>query len=40
MNALQYFALLLALRMILPVGLLLLFGEWMRKREPGRYPGR
>jgi hypothetical protein len=40
MNAFDYVTLLLALRLILPVGMLLLFGEWIRSREPRRYAGR
>jgi hypothetical protein len=40
MNAFDYFALLLALRLILPFGALLLLGEWIRSREPRRYASR
>lgn len=40
MNAFDYFALLLALRLILPVGMLLLLGEWIRSREPRSYARR
>jgi hypothetical protein len=39
MNAFDYVALLLALRLILPIGLLLLFGEWMRSRDLHRRYG-
>ena len=37
MNAFDYFALLIAFRLILPLGALLLIGEWVRRREP-RHP--
>ena len=36
MNAFDIFALLLAFRLILPLGALLLIGEWVRRREPRR----
>ena len=36
MNAFDYFALLFALRLILPLGALLLIGEWVRSRESRR----
>jgi hypothetical protein len=40
MNAFEYFALLLTFRLILPVGVLLLIGEWVRSRESRRYAER
>ncbi len=39
MNALEYFALFGLLRVVLPVGALLLLGEWLRNREPRRRYG-
>jgi hypothetical protein len=37
MNAFETLATLFFLRLVLPVGLLLLLGEWMRRREPNRH---
>ena len=37
MNALETFIILLAFRLVLPFGALLLIGEWIRKREPRRF---
>lgn len=36
MNAIEYLVLLTVLRLILPIGALLLLGEWIRNREPRR----
>ena len=40
MNAFETLAILSALRIILPLGLLFLFGELIRNRESRSYPGR
>jgi hypothetical protein len=37
MNAFETLATLFFLRLVLPIGLLLLLGEWVRNREPRRY---
>ena len=40
MNAFDYVAMFFTLRLFLPIGLLLLLGEWMRVRELHRYSER
>ena len=40
MNAFETLGLLFALRLVLPIGLLLLLGEWIRRHEPRRFSGR
>lgn len=37
MNAFETLIALFALRLVLPVGALLLLGEWLRRREPRRF---
>lgn len=37
MNALETLVLLFVLRLVLPLGALLLLGEWARRREPRRF---
>ena len=36
MNAIEYFALFIFLRVLVPVAALLWLGEWVRSREPRR----
>ncbi len=39
MNAIEYFAIFIVLRLVIPVTVVLLIGEWARKHEPLRIRG-
>ena len=40
MNATEILLFLFMVRLVLPFGLLILFGEWMSRRENARFMGR